>query len=169
MMTGFAPTCATKCMRTLSLRARGNLGVDYACGGKRSGAKVMAMRAKRFRVKITFLKRLRQAGGKVARLAVPSLICGADVTGMPTAQLNEARLIARRTLADEVQRLRFSCGSVGRAMGPCALDDENLAGSIVETGLRDCINPWKLVNGPASTVVAWVVLSGTVFGTHNGF
>ena len=58
------------------------------------------MRAKRFRVKMTFLVRLRQAGAKVARLvksaAVPSLICGSDVTGMPPAQLNEARLIVRK-------------------------------------------------------------------------
>ena len=78
-----------------------NLGVDYACGGKRTGAKVMAMRAKWFRVKMTFLKKLlRQAGARVARLvktaALPSLICGSDVTGVPPAQLNEARLIARK-------------------------------------------------------------------------
>ena len=39
-----------------------NPGVDHACGGKRTGAKVMAMRAKRFRVKMTFLECLRPAG-----------------------------------------------------------------------------------------------------------
>ena len=37
-----------------------NLGADCACGGKRMGVKVMAMRAKRFRVKMTSMKRLRQ-------------------------------------------------------------------------------------------------------------
>ena len=41
--------------------------------------------------------------------------------------------------------------------------------------LRGCINPWQLVNGPASAVVAsmmrfgWQVLSGMEFGTHMGF
>ena len=38
-----------------------NLGFDYACGGTRTGAKIMALREKRVRVKMTFLKRLRQA------------------------------------------------------------------------------------------------------------
>ena len=76
-----------------------------ACGGKRTGAKVMAIRAKRFRVKMTFLKRLRQAGAKVARLvktaAVASLICGSDATGMTSAQLNEARRIARKICSEK--------------------------------------------------------------------
>ena len=83
-------------------------------------ANVMAMRAKRFRVKMTFLKRLRQAGAN-----------GSNMTDMPLAQLNEARLIApnicrektcHRCLdldlmlefagTDPVQRLRSSCGNV---------------------------------------------------------
>ena len=63
------------------------------------------MRAERFRVEVTFLKRRRQAGAKVARLvktaAVPSLIYGSDVTGMPLAQLNDARLIARQIFRGE--------------------------------------------------------------------
>ena len=40
--------------------------------------------------------------------------------------------------------------------------------------LRDCVNPWKFVNGPASAVVVsmmrfgWQVLPGSELGTHNG-
>ena len=46
-----------------------------------------------------------------------------------------------------------------------------LAGSVK---LRDCLDTWKLVNGPASAIVAsmmrfeWQVLSGTEFGTYKG-
>ena len=51
----------------------------------------MAMLAKQFSFKVTFLRRLRQAEPKVASLlkdaAVPSLTCGSHVTGMPPAQL----------------------------------------------------------------------------------
>ena len=53
-------------------------------------------------------------------------------------------------------------------MGPCAVDDENQVGSTGD--IEDC--PWKLVDAPASVVVAkmmlfgWQVLSGTEFGTH---
>ena len=94
---GFALTWATtKCMRMLSVRARGTWQSTALAAGS---ARVMAMRAKRFAVKMTFLKRLRQAGAKVARLVkaatVSSLICGSDVTGMPPTQLNEARKICR--------------------------------------------------------------------------
>ena len=62
----------------------GNWGGAFACGGKRTGGKVMAMRAKRFRVKMTFLKRLRPEGARAARLVKtvtgPSLIYGSHVT-----------------------------------------------------------------------------------------
>ena len=60
---------------------------DYTCYKKRTGAKVMAMRAKRYREGRTLLKRLRQTGAMVAWLvktaAVSSLTYGSDVTGMP--------------------------------------------------------------------------------------
>ena len=59
----------------------------------------MAMREKRFKAKMTFLERLRQAGARVARLvetaAVPSWMYLSDVACMPPEQLNEARLVAR--------------------------------------------------------------------------
>ena len=53
----YATTVQADALRT---RAR-NLEQDNSCGGKRTGAKVMATRAKPFRGKITFLKRPRQA------------------------------------------------------------------------------------------------------------
>ena len=56
-MGGFALTCATtKCTRTLSARAQGIWDSTAPVAGS---ARVVAMRAKRFRVKMTFLKRLR--------------------------------------------------------------------------------------------------------------
>ena len=41
---------------------------------------------------------------------------------------------------------------------PCTVDDDILAGA--SDRVRDCINPWKLVNGPASAVVASVMRVG---------
>ena len=54
-------------------------GVDHSCGSTRTGSMVMAKRAKAFRVKMHFLKRLRQAGAKVARLALYAAGGGADL------------------------------------------------------------------------------------------
>ena len=59
-----------------------NLCDDYACGGDRTGAKFIAERAKLCRGEMSFSKRLRQAGTRIACLvntaAVPSPICGSD-------------------------------------------------------------------------------------------
>ena len=166
------------------------LEVGNACGAERTVAKVMAMGVKRFRVKMTFLELLRQAGAKVARLvktaAVPSLICGSDATGTPPAQLNGARLMARKNCREKTYRfdliledagtdpgsLRFyhgNCAWVERWVPALWMTKTLLAAS---ERLRDCINPWKLVNGPASPFVAsmvcfgWHVLSGREFGAH---
>ena len=131
-----------------------HLWVDCAGGGKRTGAKVMTVRAKRFRVKMITLKRLRQAAARVARLvktaAVPSLICGADVTGMPKrGRSREEFAVRSRTSAawiltscSKMQGLTLAgvvqlCGShvatcVGRALGPSKVDDGNLAGGLGE-------------------------------------
>ena len=183
---GSVPTCATtRCMRMLSLRARGTWRSTTRAPGKRTGAKVMAMRAKRFRVEMTFLKRLRQREPKVARLvkiaAVPSLISGSDVTGMPLAQLNEARLIARKICSEKTYHcclevdllledagrhrgrrastsaiLMWQCAWVERWVPALWMTLTLLAAS---ERLRDCVNPWKLVNGPASAVVASMMRS----------
>ena len=158
------------------------------------------MRAKRFRVKMTFLKRLSQAGAKVARLvktaAVTSLIYGSDVTGMPPAQLNDARLIARTICREktyyrclELDLMHEDAGTDPGRRGatsvilmwqrawverwvPALWMTKKLAGNLTQAG--DCTNPWQLVNGPASAVVAsmmrfrWQVLLGTELGTHKG-
>ena len=56
--------------------------VDYVFGGKRTGAKVVAIRAKRFRVKMTFLKRLSSSGSHSGKACQdrhrPSLTYGSD-------------------------------------------------------------------------------------------
>ena len=63
--------------------------LTWPAAGSARAPRIMAMRAKRLRVKMTFLRRLRQAGARVARLvktaAVSTLICGSGVTGMPSA------------------------------------------------------------------------------------
>ena len=51
----------TKCMRTLSAQAQGSWALTCHFGGKRTGSKLMAKRAKHCRVEMTFLKRLRHA------------------------------------------------------------------------------------------------------------
>ena len=157
----------------------------------------MAMGAKRLRVKTTFLGRLRQAGAKVARLvktAVPSLICGSDVTGMPPAQLNDARLVARKICREKTYHRCFDldlmlkdagthCGRRGATsailMWQCAWVERWVPALwmtktlLVASDRPKCTNPWKL----ASAVVAMMrfgsqvlsqVLSGTEFGTHKG-
>ena len=53
---------------------------------------------------------------------------------------------------------------VGRALVFCTTRTL-LAASVT---LSVCINPWKLVNGPASAVVASMMRFGTEFGTHKG-
>ena len=124
-------------------------------------------------------------GAKVARLvktaAVPSLICGSDVTGMPLAQLNEARLIARKICSEKTYHccleedllledagsdcgrrgvtsaiLMWQCAWVERWVPALWMTKTLLAAS---ERLRDCINPWKLVNGPVSAVVASMMRS----------
>ena len=79
----------TKCMRTLSAQAQGSWALTCHFGRKRTGSKLMAKRAKHCRVEMTFLKRLRHAGARVARsvktATSSSLTYGADVAGMPTA------------------------------------------------------------------------------------
>ena len=78
------------------LRTR-NLGVDYSCGGV-LGRKVQQQRLKKALERMPFLKRLRQAGARVARLVrsglVPSLIWGSCVTGLPPRLLHRARRVA---------------------------------------------------------------------------
>ena len=66
---GFAPTCATtKCMRTLSARARGTWGSTTPAAGSARAPRSWRCEQSGFWVKMTFLKRLRQAGAEVARL-----------------------------------------------------------------------------------------------------
>ena len=63
----------TKCMRTLRT-CTGNLRIDCVGRGKRTGPKDKAKRAKLFRVKMTFLKRLPQAEARAARLAMTAAV-----------------------------------------------------------------------------------------------
>ena len=140
----------------------------------------MAMRAKRIVVKLTFLKRLRQAGARVARLvktaAGPSLIYGSDVTGMSPVQLNEMWKIARKFCPQKTYRrcldldlmledavtdpgsrratsaiLMWQC-----AWGPALWMTKTLLAASVK--LRDCLHPWKLVNGPALCTLCVLLL-----------
>ena len=156
------------------------LGVDFACGGKRTGAKVMGMRTKRFRVKMTFLKRPRQAGARVARpSAVSSLIYGSDETSLPPVQLNEAQLMPRKCCRETYHRCldldlmlehaRTDPGKRGATsvilVWHCAWVDRWVTAPwmtktlVAASEKLSCINPWKLVNCLASAVVASRALS----------
>ena len=111
------------------------------------------------------------------------MIYGSDVTGMPPAQLNEAWLIAREICPEKTYHrcldldlmLEDAAAVPGRRGVPLAILMWMTKTLLVASDtLRDCINPWKLVNGLASAVVAsmmrfgWQVLSGMEFGTHKG-
>ena len=96
------PQTANEVLKGLGVKARRklctrNLGVDYACGGK-LGRGVQGKRLKKSLVRMPFLKRLRQAGARVARLVrsslVPSLVWGSGVTGLPPRLLHQARRVA---------------------------------------------------------------------------
>ena len=73
------------------------------------------------------------------------------------------------TLASAI--LMWQCACVERSVPALWMTKYLLAAA---DRLKDCINPWKLVNGPASAVVAsmmrfgWQVPSGTEYGAHKG-
>ena len=112
----------------------------------------------------------------VKTAAVPSLIHGSDVSGMPPAQLNEARLIARKICREKTYHrcldLDVMLEDAGTDLGrrgatsailvwQCAWVERWVLALWMTKTLpaasqrrRDCINPCKLVNGLASAVVA---------------
>ena len=95
---------------------------------------------------------------------------------MPPAQLNEARLIARKICREKTCHrcldLNLTLEDGGTDPGSCGATSAVLMWQCA--WVERCINSWQLVNGPASAVVAsmmrfgWQVLSGTEFGTHKG-
>ena len=175
---GFAPTCATtKCMRMLSSRARGTWGRPRlrteAHGRQGRGDASKAVQGPGDLPGVPTSSGS-QGGEACQDRCHPSFIQsfnGCDVTGMPPAQLNEARLIARKNCR-EMQRLRFSCVNVRGSNVPALWMTKTLLAD--SERLRDCINLGELVNGPTSAVVAsmvrfgWQVLSGAEFGPHKG-